>query len=137
MLYALAICCAMIGDDGKPAKTPPADLSTYESARAKVGKDANANVRLALWCEEHGLSAERVKHLALAVAQDPANGLCAGYWAWLPTTGNGEGLRKSGNVSMTILPTRTSCASTSIAAPRRPTNRIRSYGWPPGAIRMD
>ncbi len=75
MLYALAICCAMIGDDGKPAKTPPADLSAYESARAKVGKDANAHVRLALWCEEHGLSAERVKHLALAVAQDPANGL--------------------------------------------------------------
>ena len=34
--------------------------------RAKVGRDADAQVKLALWCEAHGLSAERIKHLALA-----------------------------------------------------------------------
>ena len=97
MLYVLAICCAMIGDDGKPAKTPPADLSAYESARAKVGKDANSHVQLALWCEEHGLSAERVKHLALAVAQDPTNGLAraAGHGCLPGEMGKARGSRET------------------------------------------
>ena len=32
-----------------------------------------AQVKLALWCEAHGLNAERVKHLAQAVLSDPKN----------------------------------------------------------------
>ena len=38
--------------------------TTDEAALAQVGRDADAHVRLALWCEAHGLSAERLKHLA-------------------------------------------------------------------------
>src|SRR4051794_24734988 len=52
---------------------PEPDLAAYEAARTKVSRDADAHVRLALWCEAHGLSAERVKHLAAAVLTDPKN----------------------------------------------------------------
>ena len=51
----------------------PADLEAYESARKDVGRDPAAHIRLALWCEAHGLQAEERKHLALAVLLDPAN----------------------------------------------------------------
>ncbi len=30
------------------------------------------------WCESHGLGAERMKHLAMAVLYDPSNGLARG-----------------------------------------------------------
>ena len=53
------------------------DLTGYQ-ARKKAGRDAKAQVRLALWCEAHGLTAERLKHLSLAVLYDPANALARG-----------------------------------------------------------
>jgi hypothetical protein len=69
---------------------PAADLlAEYRTAAAKVGRDPDAHVRLALWCEAHGLEAERIKHLALAVLASPshptARGLmglvdCQGRW---------------------------------------------------------
>jgi tetratricopeptide (TPR) repeat protein len=78
MVHVILFCCAMIGDDAKLATATPADHAAYESAVTKAGKDAAAQVRLALWCEQHGLSAERVKHLALAITCDPANVLARG-----------------------------------------------------------
>jgi hypothetical protein len=36
-----------------------------------VARDPAAHVRLALWCEAHGLKAEKLRHLALAVLIDP------------------------------------------------------------------
>jgi tetratricopeptide (TPR) repeat protein len=78
MVGVLLFCLAAIGDDGSPKSKAPPDLAIYESAQAKVGKDAAAHVRLALWCEQHGLTAERVKHLALAIAYDPKNALARG-----------------------------------------------------------
>jgi hypothetical protein len=56
----------------------PADLAEYEAAKAWVGRDADAQVRLALWCEAHGLQAERVKHLVRAVLVDPKNATARG-----------------------------------------------------------
>jgi hypothetical protein len=53
-----------------PAARP--DLAAYEAARAKAGHTADAQVKLALWCEAHGLDAERLKHLTLATLIDPA-----------------------------------------------------------------
>ena len=54
--------------DHKPATPATApDLKAYEAARDALGRGSDAHVKLALWCEAHGLSAERVKHLALAV----------------------------------------------------------------------
>jgi hypothetical protein len=61
-----------------PAPAPAADLAAYEAARAEVGRDAQSHVKLALWCEAHGLSAERRKHLAIAVLTDPRHATARG-----------------------------------------------------------
>ncbi len=50
----------------------------YKSTATEAGRDPNAHVRLALWCEAHGLSAERIKHLSLAVMYDPRNTIARG-----------------------------------------------------------
>src|SRR5205085_773375 len=50
----------------------PADLATYESARAGAGRDPEAPVKLALWCEEAGLKAEAAAHLATVVRLEPS-----------------------------------------------------------------
>ena len=68
-------CRFQLGRVRSADPTPPsaADRATYEAVRPKAGRDPAAQVKLALWCEVHGLDAERLKHLALAVALDPAN----------------------------------------------------------------
>ena len=43
----------------------------YQALVEHAGRDAGAQVRLALWCEANGLFPERLKHLALAVLTDP------------------------------------------------------------------
>lgn len=79
MVYAALLCCAMLlGDQKAPAATAPSDLAAYETAKKEAGPDADSQVRLALWCEVHGLSAERLKHLGLAILGDPANALARG-----------------------------------------------------------
>ena len=78
MYYALLVCCALVGQDGSATLGYSADLATYESANAKAGENADAHVQLALWCEAHGLSAERVKHLAAALVHDPSHALARG-----------------------------------------------------------
>lgn len=60
------------------AGLPSADLAAYEAARARAGHDPAEHVKLAVWCEDHGLSAERVKHLALAVLIDPNHAAARG-----------------------------------------------------------
>ncbi len=69
------------GPDAPPllqADPTPAELAAYEAGRAAAGKSPAAQVKLALWCEAHGLKAERVRHLALAVLADPANAAARG-----------------------------------------------------------
>src|SRR5262245_2426111 len=65
-----------------PVASPPAgaasDLAEYEAALKKTGRDAAAHVRLALWCEAHGLLAEQRKHLTLAVLIEPRNATARG-----------------------------------------------------------
>ncbi len=78
MVHAVLLCCAMLGDGGKPAQATAADHAAYETAAAKAGKNAAAHVKLALWCETHGLSAERTKHLSVASSLDPSNVLARG-----------------------------------------------------------
>jgi hypothetical protein len=51
---------------------------SYEEARARVGPRSDDHVKLALWCEANGLTAERMKHLALAVITDPSNAAARG-----------------------------------------------------------
>jgi tetratricopeptide (TPR) repeat protein len=78
MFMMLVLTCGLIGTDAARETATPADLAAYETARKKAGNDAGAQVKLALWCEAHGLTAERMKHLALAIAADPTNALARG-----------------------------------------------------------
>jgi tetratricopeptide (TPR) repeat protein len=81
MLSALLLSLALLGADDPPAVSSTAikpPLETYRAALAETGKNADAHVRLALWCEAHGLTAERFKHLSLAVLYDPSNALARG-----------------------------------------------------------
>ncbi len=73
MVHAILLCCALFGDGGKPPEKSATDRVAYDAAKAKAGKSPAALVQLALWCEAHGLTAERMKHLSDAVALDPSN----------------------------------------------------------------
>ena len=64
-------CSWACSGDGPQAEA--SDLSEYKAAAAGAGHDPKAHVRLALWCEAHGLTSERLKHLSLAVLYDPTN----------------------------------------------------------------
>jgi len=78
MVSALLLSTVMLVSSFAGTPADPADLSVYDAAKASVGRDPGANVRLALWCEAHGLQAERVKHLALAVLGDPNHATARG-----------------------------------------------------------
>jgi tetratricopeptide (TPR) repeat protein len=79
VLVCLGLMGACIGEEpATPAANRSADLSGYQQAQKEAGRDAKAHVRLALWCEQNGLDAERMKHLATAVLYDPSNGLARG-----------------------------------------------------------
>ena len=78
MFSAFYLSLALLCADAPLAvveKSAGPNLATYRAALAKAGKNADAQVRLALWCEAHGLTAERLKHLSLAVLYDPTNAL--------------------------------------------------------------
>jgi hypothetical protein len=70
MVHAALLCVSLLVGD---APAPSHDLKTYEALKAKAGKESQAQVKLALWCEAHGMNGERVKHLAQAVLSDPKN----------------------------------------------------------------
>ncbi len=69
---------------------PSPDRATYEAARKDAGRDAGAQIRLALWCEQHGMTAERMKHLAAAVLADPSNALARGLMGLVARDGKWE-----------------------------------------------
>jgi hypothetical protein len=78
MVHLVLLCCAILVDGNKPADASATDRAAYETAAAKAGNNAAAHVKLALWCETHGLSAERIKHLSAASTLDPSNVLARG-----------------------------------------------------------
>ena len=106
MVYAILVCCAMFGDDGKPAQTTPADLTAYESARDKSGRNATAQVQLALWCEAHGLTAERVKHLAPCRRARPNKRAARGLLGLVAYQGNGRSPSRLSNKFRMTRPSR-------------------------------
>ena len=77
MTSVVLLLCGLLSVAPEPAAKAE-DLAAYDAAKVKVGRDAEAHVKLALWCESHGLKAERVKHLALAVLADSKNALARG-----------------------------------------------------------
>jgi hypothetical protein len=88
MVHVILLCCAILTDGGKPAEATTADRAAYETAAAKAGKNAAAHVKLALWCETHGLSSERTKHLTIASTLDPSNVLARGLMGLMAFQGN-------------------------------------------------
>ncbi len=73
------ICLGLIA--AAPATDPaslPGVAKTYEEARAKAGRSPDEQVKLALWCEAHGLTTQRLHHLTLAVLADPKNAAARG-----------------------------------------------------------
>src|SRR3954466_12122535 len=76
MLSLLLAASALLGIE--PANPARSDRDSYEAALAEVGRTADAQVKLALWCEAHGLSAERLKHLTLATLLDPGHAAARG-----------------------------------------------------------
>ncbi len=72
MLLPLAIAGLLVAV-GPANAGPVAPLDAYREARERAGRSPDDQVRLALWCEAHGLPAERLKHLALAVLADPTH----------------------------------------------------------------
>jgi hypothetical protein len=79
MILSCAACVASIvvlaGADRSPIEGV---REAYREAKATAGPGADAQVRLALWCEAHGLEAERIRHLGIAVMTDPANATARG-----------------------------------------------------------
>jgi hypothetical protein len=72
MIHLVLVTVGLVGlSPQEPSATSASDLKTYEAVRPKAGRDPAAHVKLALWCEAHGLDAERVRHLARAVVIDP------------------------------------------------------------------
>ena len=70
-----------------PDAVKPPDLAAYQAAKAKAGRDADAHVALALWCEAHGMAAEKSKHLARAVLFDPSNAKARGLLGYVQHDG--------------------------------------------------
>jgi hypothetical protein len=76
ILFSAAIALGALAPDEPP--TVATEREAYKSAAAAAGHDAAAHVRLALWCEAHGLSADRLEQLSQAILDQPSNALARG-----------------------------------------------------------
>ncbi len=81
-MVSFALLCwgllAAARPDQTSFKVAQSDVAAYQEAATKAGNDANTHVRLALWCEAHGLTAERIKHLSLAILANPGSAAARG-----------------------------------------------------------
>ena len=90
MIHFALACAGLLFGQTADSPTPPVTLKTYEALKAKAGNNPSAQVKLALWCEAHGLNAERVKHLAMAVLSDPKNAAARGLLGLVESSGQWE-----------------------------------------------
>ena len=67
-------CTACLGR----AASEAARARSLCGGQGEAGRSPDAQVKLALWCEAHGLTAERAKHLTLATLIDPLHATGAG-----------------------------------------------------------
>jgi hypothetical protein len=73
-MTVLVLLCSLVLGPGDEVPVVSAETrQAYEAKRAEAGRDAEANVKLAEWCGDHGLTAERAKHLRIAILVDPKN----------------------------------------------------------------
>ena len=78
MVHPALLCASLLVVQVGDSPTLSQDFKNYQALKAKAGKDPQAQVKLALWCEAHGMNGERVKHLAQAVLSDPKNATARG-----------------------------------------------------------
>jgi hypothetical protein len=72
MFYFALVSCWLL--TAMPGDSPtPEELSAYQAAAAKAGESVAAHIRLASWCELHGMQVERHKHLGIALELAPEN----------------------------------------------------------------
>ncbi len=84
----LSVVLMAVGSIVGLVDTPPqADPAEYARLKAVTPRDAESQVKLALWCEAHGLESERVRHLAIAVLSDPSNALARGLMGLVEVQG--------------------------------------------------
>ena len=95
MIHVVLLCAGFLAGQTVESSPITPDLKTYEALRLKAGRDPGAQVKVALWCEAHGLSAEQMKHLAMAVLVDPRNSVARGLLGLLDSNGRWETLEKA------------------------------------------
>ena len=78
MISALIVACGLVSASPAEANPSESELASYRSAKAEARRDPDAHVRLALWCERHGMPAERLRHLMIAVLADPSHATARG-----------------------------------------------------------
>ncbi|WP_165246993.1 polymorphic toxin-type HINT domain-containing protein [Paludisphaera soli] len=64
-----------------------ADRAAYEAAKASAGRDADAQVDLALWCEARGMASEKTTHLTRAILLDPGHARARGLLGYVERDG--------------------------------------------------
>lgn len=91
LLTTLTLGAVLLGLPGsdEPEAHPPA-LAAYKTAAASAGRDAGAHIRLALWCEAHGLTSERIEQLSQALKLEPRNALANGLLGLVRNQGRWE-----------------------------------------------
>src|SRR3954452_269047 len=87
MLVSLMLSSLVLSAVGAdPPASPP--LAAYDAASRQADRSADAQLKLALWCEAHGLDAERIKHLTLATLLDPSQAAARGLLGLVSYGGN-------------------------------------------------
>ncbi len=109
VVFCCGLLCALPPDAGDPVPDLAAYEAAYKDAKSKVGRDPDAHVRLALWCEAHGLYAERLKHLAIAALIEPGHatarglmGLVADAGGWKRPDAVAEQIKADGPLSAAL-----------------------------------
>ena len=91
----LGTACACLGGED--------DLATYGAAARRAGHDAEAHVRLALWCEARGLDADRATpSLSEALRLNPHDACARGVSGQIRQGVSWITLRKSSPGSRTV-----------------------------------
>ena len=90
MIHVALVYAGLLAGQTADSPRSTADLKTYEALKVKAGREPKAQVKLAIWCEAHGLGAERMKHLAMAVLSDPGNAAARGLLGLIESNGRWE-----------------------------------------------
>ncbi len=107
-LIALSMLYVGSGETS-PEKPAPEVLKEYEAAKSQPRRDSTSEVKLALWCESHGLTAEKVRHLAMAVVLNPRDltargllGLVAYHGKWQRPDAITDSLKNDATMAATL-----------------------------------